>query len=53
MSDIPQKAMALVKEVLTERGCDTSLFSINRRTYMGEALCRAIERHEAFRPDSH
>jgi hypothetical protein len=51
MSDIRQKATALLNEVLTERGRDNVSLSVSRQTYMGEALCRAIERHEATKQE--
>jgi hypothetical protein len=57
MSDIKQKATALLNEVLTERGrgnfslCGNFSPSISRQTDMGEALCRAIERHEATKQE--
>ncbi len=51
MSDIRQKATALLNEVLTERGRDGFSLSISRQADMGEALCRAIERHEATKQE--
>ena len=51
MSDIEQKAIALLNEVRTERGYDNVPTSINRETYVVEALCRAIERHEATKQE--
>jgi hypothetical protein len=48
MNEIEQKALALVNEVRKERrlGC---YFSVSRETSPDdEALCRAIEQHEAF-----
>ena len=51
MSDIEQKAIALVNEVRMERGQD-DLTPINRQIYLrDEALCRAIERHEATKQE--
>lgn len=48
MTDIEQKALALLNEV----ACDNTQYShINRRHHAQEALCRAIERHEAFRQE--
>jgi hypothetical protein len=49
MTDIEAKALALLNEVRKERrlGC---YFSVSRETSPNdEALCRAIEQHEAFR----
>jgi hypothetical protein len=51
MSDIRQKATALLNEVLTERERDSFALSISREIPMGEALCRAIERHEATKQE--
>ena len=51
MSDIEQKAIALLNEVRTERGYDNVPVSINRQTYVGEALCRALEQHEATKQE--
>ena len=49
MTDIEQKALALVNEVLAENG---DAPSINLPTRVNsEALCRAIEQHEAFRQE--
>ena len=47
MSDIEQKAIALLNEVRTERGYDNVPTSINRQIHINEALCRAIKQHEA------
>lgn len=50
MTDIEQKALALVNEVRRERGLPS--FELYDRTfYTEEALCRAIEKHEAFRQE--
>lgn len=53
MTDIEKQALALVNEVLRERGkpaADGS--SINReQNEFDEILCRAIERHEAFKQE--
>jgi hypothetical protein len=50
MTDIEAKALALVNEVNTERSM--SLYcSINRKFKDHEALCRAIEQHEAFKQE--
>ena len=45
MTEIEQKALALVSEVL---GVRLSLFE-RSDSHIHEALCRAIEQHEAFR----
>lgn len=50
MNDIEQKALALLNAVAgTERYVD--LYEEINEHYMKEALCRAIERHEAFRQE--
>jgi len=47
---IEAKALALLNEVNTER--NMSLYcSINRKFVDHEALCRAIEQHEAFKQE--
>ena len=47
---IEAKALALVNEVNTER--NMSLYrSINRKFVDHEALCRALEQHEAFKQE--
>lgn len=50
MTDIEQKALALLREVEDERGT-TSSPGINRVSNNHEALCRAIQQHEAFRQE--
>jgi len=50
MTDIKQKALALVNKVLNERGM-AGRSCIDRDIYAHEALCRAIEQHEAFRQE--
>jgi hypothetical protein len=50
MTDIEQKALALANEVRRERGF-SPLPNIYRTNYEIEALCRAIEQHEAFRQE--
>ncbi len=51
MTDIETKALALLNEVLAERGVPKDP-SIYRAMCSGnEALCRAIEQHEAFRQE--
>lgn len=49
MTDIEKKALALVNEVLRERGYTNEPTAITREYCTDEALCRAIEQHEAFR----
>jgi hypothetical protein len=51
MSDTVQKARALLKEVQTERGYENLPVSINRQIHINEALCRAIEQHEATKQE--
>lgn len=51
MTDIEQKALALVKAVGAERQRSFYTRTINRRVDTDEALCRAIEQHEAFRQE--
>jgi hypothetical protein len=51
MSDIEAKAQALVNEIECER-CEKELTRrIMRGLIMDEALCRAIEQHEAFKQE--
>ena len=50
MNDIEQKARELANEVLNERGM-AGRSCIDRDIYAHEALCRAIEQHEAFRQE--
>ena len=50
MNDIEQKARELANEVLNERGM-AGRSCIDRDIYTHEALCRAIEQHEAFRQE--
>lgn len=47
MTDIEQKALALVNEVRDERGFHPLLESFSRWSAETEALCRAIEQLEA------
>ena len=50
MTETEKKALALVNEVRRERGLPS--FELYDRTfYTEEALCRAIEQHEAFRQE--
>jgi len=44
-----QKALALVNEIERERGEDELTPRIMRDLIIDDALCRAIEQHEAFR----
>lgn len=50
MTDINQKALALLDEVLEERGMGNARI-MRRQITSHEALCRAIEQHEAFRQE--
>jgi hypothetical protein len=51
MTDIEAKALALVNEIERER-CEKELTPrIMRGLVIDEALCRAIERHEAFKQE--
>jgi len=50
MTDIEQKALALVREVDNERG-NAMMDVFYRSSSCAEALCRAIEQHEAFRQE--
>ncbi len=49
MTDIEAKALALVNEIERERGENELTPRIMRGLVMDEALCRAIEAHEAFK----
>jgi hypothetical protein len=51
MTDIEQKALALVNEVRRERGFDPDHYLDRDVIVVEEALCRAIEQHEAFRKE--
>ena len=48
MTDIEQKALALLNEVRDERGFRLNV-EMQREDMAQEALCRAIEQHEAFK----
>jgi hypothetical protein len=50
MTDIEAKALALINEVRAERGW-VSLSTLYRTDPNIEALCRAIEAHEAFKQE--
>ena len=47
MTDIEQKALALVREVLNERNLSDKRAVRREVSPYTEALCRAIEQHEA------
>jgi hypothetical protein len=49
MTDIEQKALALVREVLAERNLSDKRVVRREVSPYTEALCRAIEQHEALR----
>ena len=51
MTDIEQKALALVNAFRAERGWATHTNFSRYDETMAEALCRAIEQHEAFRQE--
>jgi hypothetical protein len=51
MTDIEAKALALVNEIEREEAESELTPHIMRALIMDEALCRAIERHEAFRQE--
>jgi hypothetical protein len=51
MTDIEAKALALVREVLTERDLSDKRAVRREVSPYTEALCRAIEQHEAFRQE--
>jgi hypothetical protein len=52
MTDIQAKALALLNEVKVERGKLVYYDVINRNhDVVHEALCRAIEQHEAFKQE--
>ena len=50
MTDIEQKALALLNEVRDERGFRLNV-EMQREDMAQEALCRALEQHEAFRKE--
>lgn len=49
MTEIERKALALVNEVMRERGHGQWVTLSREREALSEALCRAIEQHDAFR----
>lgn len=51
MTDIEQKALALLNEVRKGANPESEVTFVCRDLYDHEALCRAIERHEAFRQE--
>lgn len=51
MTDIEAKALALVREVLAERDLSDKRAVRREVSPYTEALCRAIERHEAFKQE--
>jgi hypothetical protein len=51
MTDIEKKALALVNEIEREEGEKELTTRIMRGLIMDEALCRAIEQHEAFKQE--
>jgi hypothetical protein len=51
MTDIEAKALALINEVEREEGEKELTRRIMRGLIMDEALCRAIEQHEAFKQE--
>lgn len=51
MSDIDQKALALVNEVGKERGLALRSTKLDRTWPIPEALCRVIEAHEATKQE--
>lgn len=50
MTDIEQKALALVQEV-QGFDCGVSIYHVHNAKLLRQALCRAIEQHEAFRQE--
>jgi hypothetical protein len=51
VNDIEAKALALVREVLAERGLSDKRAVRREVSPYTEALCRAIEAHEAFKQE--
>jgi hypothetical protein len=51
VTEIEQKALALVNEIECEEGVIEPTPRIMRGLIMDEALCRAIEQHEAFKQE--
>jgi hypothetical protein len=50
MTDIEEKALALLNEVAKQRGVILNVY-FDREITTHEALCRAIEQHEAFKQE--
>ena len=50
MTNIEQKALALVQEVQGFE-CGVSIYHVHNAKLLRQALCRAIEQHEAFRQE--
>lgn len=50
MTDIEKKALALVQEV-QGFDCGVSIYHVHNAKLLRQALCRAIEQHEAFRQE--
>ena len=51
MTDIEQKALALLNEVRKGANPESEVTFVCRDLYDHEALCRALEQHEAFRQE--
>jgi len=51
MTETEKKALALVNEVLTERGLSNDTLVYRTTCSEAEALCRAIEQHEAYKQE--
>ena len=52
MTDIEEKALALVNEILEEWGKDVRYLALGRLgNSTSEALCRALEQHEAYKQE--
>ena len=51
MNDIEQKALALLNDALARNDPDDKYEYFSREIDAHEALCRAIEQHEAFRQE--
>lgn len=51
MTDIEDKALALLNEVRKGANPESEVTFVCRDLYDHEALCRAIEQHEAFRQE--
>jgi len=52
MTDIEKKALRMINQIHKERNCPHEIGFANRKVnHMYEALCRAIEQHEAFKQE--